>query len=108
MRADRDHPVSKGFTCVKGRQLVEQHNDPARLRQTLRRREGGGFEPIPSAQGIEEVTQIVTRIIEQHGPRAVALYCGTKSWSNAAPQKSCFVPGAQSERRLFRSELFSF
>jgi anaerobic selenocysteine-containing dehydrogenase len=84
MRGDRDNPVSKGFTCIKGRQLVEQHNDPARLRATMRRRADGGFEPIPSEQGIDEVARALSRIVERHGPRAVALYNGTKSWLNVS------------------------
>jgi anaerobic selenocysteine-containing dehydrogenase len=83
MRGDRDHPVSRGFTCIKGRQLVEQHNDPARLRATMRRG-AGGFEPIPSERAIDEVARAVSGIIKRHGPRAVALYNGTKSWGNVA------------------------
>jgi anaerobic selenocysteine-containing dehydrogenase len=82
VRGDREHPLSQGFTCIKGRQLVEQHNDPGRLRNTLRRNSNGRFEPIPSEQAMNEVAQRLTRIIEKHGPRAVALYNGTKSWAS--------------------------
>jgi anaerobic selenocysteine-containing dehydrogenase len=82
VRGDRDHPLSQGFTCIKGRQLAEQHNDPNRLRQTLRRNAGGGFDPVASEQAMDEVAEILKRIIDRHGPRSVALYNGTKSWSN--------------------------
>ena len=64
VRGDRDHPLSQGFTCIKGRQLVEQHNDPSRLHSTLRRNPDGRFEPIPSTQAMDEVAERLTRIIE--------------------------------------------
>ncbi|HKD67672.1 MAG TPA: molybdopterin-dependent oxidoreductase [Candidatus Binataceae bacterium] len=82
VRGDRDHPLSQGFTCIKGRQLVEQHNDPGRLRNTLRRNPEGRLEAIPSEQAMDEVAAALKRIIEQHGPRSVALYNGTKSWAS--------------------------
>ena len=31
VRADKDHPVSKGYLCVKGHHLLEYQNDPDRL-----------------------------------------------------------------------------
>ena len=84
VRGDREHPLSQGFTCIKGRQLVEQHNDPNRLRHTVRRNPDGSFTPLPSAQAMDEVAAILKRIIDRHGPRSVALYNGTKSWSNVS------------------------
>jgi anaerobic selenocysteine-containing dehydrogenase len=32
VRGDRDHVVSQGYLCVKGRELIEQHTHPSRLR----------------------------------------------------------------------------
>jgi anaerobic selenocysteine-containing dehydrogenase len=82
VRGDRRHPLSQGFTCIKGRQLVAQHNDPNRLRATLRRNGAGTFEAIPSEEAMDEVAARLQRIIGRHGPRAVALYNGTKSWAS--------------------------
>lgn len=84
VRGDRDHAISQGFTCEKGRQLPQQHHDPARLRATLRRRRDGTFEEIPSETAMDEVAARLQDIIAEHGPRAVALYNGTKSWSNVS------------------------
>jgi anaerobic selenocysteine-containing dehydrogenase len=83
IRGDRRHAVSRGFTCIKGRQLPQMHNDPERLRQTMRRR-GDTFSPISSEAAMDDVAQSISRIIEQHGPRAIALYSGTKGWTNVA------------------------
>lgn len=82
VRGDREHPLSQGFTCIKGRQLVEHHNDPGRLRSTLRKNPDGRFDAIPSEQAMDEVAAKLKRIIDKHGPRSVALYNGTKSWAS--------------------------
>jgi anaerobic selenocysteine-containing dehydrogenase len=82
VRGDRAHPLSRGFTCEKGRQLPQQHAHPDRLRGALRRRADGGFEPIASELALDEIAGALGRIIEAHGPRAVALYNGTKAWAN--------------------------
>ena len=84
VRGDHEHAVSQGFTCEKGRQLPNQHNDPNRIRATLRRRRDGTFEEIPSESAMDEVAARLQSIIAEHGPRAVALYNGTKSWSNVS------------------------
>ncbi len=84
VRGDRNHAVSQGFTCEKGRQLPAQHHDPARLRATLRRRSDGGFDEIASEQAMDEVAARLQTIIAEHGPRSVALYNGTKSWANVS------------------------
>jgi anaerobic selenocysteine-containing dehydrogenase len=86
VHGDPDHPISRGFTCEKGRALPAQHNHPDRVRAALRRtsaeRADGAFEEIPSEQAMDEVALRLEAIIAEHGPRAVALYNGTKSWAN--------------------------
>ncbi|MCP5040074.1 MAG: hypothetical protein GY944_03525, partial [bacterium] len=32
---DRDHAMSRGYTCIKGRHVVDQLNHPERLRGCL-------------------------------------------------------------------------
>src|SRR5262245_9974420 len=81
VRGDRDHALSRGFTCEKGRELPAQHSHPDRLRGSLRRG-ANGFEPIPSELALDEIAQRLAAIIDAHGPRAVALYNGTKAWAN--------------------------
>jgi anaerobic selenocysteine-containing dehydrogenase len=86
VHGDPDHPISRGFTCEKGRALPDQHRHPDRVRATLRRTSGkteeGRFEEIPSEQAMDEVAARLEAIIAEHGPRSVALYNGTKSWAN--------------------------
>ena len=48
VRGDRNHVVSQGYLCVKGRQLAEQHTHPARIRGVRKRMPDGGFADIGS------------------------------------------------------------
>ena len=84
VRGDRDNPGSGGFICVKGKQLPQQHNNESRIRSILKRNAHGEFEAIASEQALDEVAAKLQQIIAEHGPRAVALYNGTKSWGNVA------------------------
>src|SRR4051812_24757928 len=71
VRGDRDHPLSRGYTCPKGRRLPDEHDAPDRLRSSLRRTPGGEFEPISSAGAVDEIAQRLSAIVAEHGPRAV-------------------------------------
>ena len=80
--ADRDDPLFGGYTCVKGRQLADQHHHPDRIWSSLRRTEEG-FEPIASAVALDEIAATIERIVTEHGPRAVASYTGTGAFQNS-------------------------
>ena len=79
---DRSDPLFEGYTCIKGRQLADQHHHPDRLRSSLRRTEGG-FEPIASATALDEIAERIDSIVSEHGPRAVASYTGTGAFQNS-------------------------
>ena len=76
---DRDNPLYQGYSCVKGRALPDQHNNPARLLQSLKKGPHGVHQTIKSRTAIDEISERVTDIIEQHGPNSVALYVGTNA-----------------------------
>lgn len=78
-----DDPIFHGYTCVKGRQLPAQLNDPARLTYPLRRSPGGTLEPVSSGEALDEVAQHLRRILDDYGPRAIASYTGTGGYQNA-------------------------
>src|SRR5258708_6765149 len=80
VRGDPDHPLSRGYTCPKGRLLPEEHEAPDRLRSSLRRGDDGSFAAISSQEAIDEIAKKLTQIIDRHGPRAVALYVGTRGY----------------------------
>ena len=82
LRGDKDHPISKGFVCNKGIYALDIHNDPDRLRTPLKRTEDG-FEPISWEQAFEEIAGKLRRILENHGPSALATYTGNPNAFNA-------------------------
>ncbi len=79
---DRDDPLFEGYTCIKGRQLADQHHHPDRIRSTLKRTEHG-FEPIPSHAALDEIAARIDAIVRDYGPRAVASYTGTGAFQNS-------------------------
>jgi anaerobic selenocysteine-containing dehydrogenase len=84
VRGDAADPMSGGYTCMKGRQLPEQMNDPTRMRSSKTRSRGGELRAIPSEQAMDEIAERVSRITREHGPRAVAIYAGTFGYYNSA------------------------
>ena len=87
-----DDPLFRGYTCVKGRQLPDQFNSPGRITSALHRTPGGTFEPVASADALDEIAERLRLIIAEHGPRAVATYVGTGGYQNApsAPVAAAF------------------
>ncbi len=83
IRGVDEDPIFNGYTCIKGRKLPEQFNDPARLRNPLRRRTDGTFEQVSSTRALDEAAAKLEAIIAEHGPRAVATYTGTGGYQNA-------------------------
>ncbi|MEC7844373.1 MAG: molybdopterin-dependent oxidoreductase [Actinomycetota bacterium] len=83
VRADRSDPLFKGFSCIKGRQLADQFHSPSRLRFPLRKTPSGVFDPISSADALDEIAQKLEKIISKYGPRSVATYIGTGAYQNS-------------------------
>ena len=74
---DRDSPISHGYTCVKGRAQPTLLYSADRLLEPRMRLPDDTFEPLPSSVAVQAIADGLTRIIDRHGPQAVALYFGT-------------------------------
>ena len=83
VKPDRDNEYYGGYTCVKGRQLVEQMYQEERLTSS-HKRVGDELEEIHSDLAVKEIADSIGRIIERYGPRSVATYNGTYSFQNSA------------------------
>jgi anaerobic selenocysteine-containing dehydrogenase len=82
LKADKDHPISKGFVCNKGIYGLDLHNDPDRLDQPLKRT-ANGFEPIGWEQALAEIAEKLQHIVTSHGAGAVASYTGNPTAFNS-------------------------
>jgi anaerobic selenocysteine-containing dehydrogenase len=76
---DNSNDLYAGYTCAKGRALPEQHNHPERLLHSQKRMPDGSYRAIPVDDAIGEIAEKLSRIVAEHGPRAVASYTGTFS-----------------------------
>ena len=81
---DTDNEVYGGYTCIKGRQMIEQIYHPQRLQQSQKKQDNGEFTSIGSAQALDEIAAQLQAILKKHGPRSIASYNGTYSFQNSA------------------------
>ncbi|MET0627290.1 MAG: molybdopterin-dependent oxidoreductase [Acidimicrobiia bacterium] len=77
---DPAHPLTRGFTCTKGRHLGALHHAPDRF-LTAQRRGEHGLEPIATAAAIDEIAARLRAIADEHGPDSIALFVGTHSYT---------------------------
>jgi anaerobic selenocysteine-containing dehydrogenase len=81
VRGDDEHPVSRGYTCSKGRGLAAWHHSPRRLdRPRLRGRD------VSWTELLEDLAERLGSIVEVTGPDAIALYLATGLAYDAAGQ----------------------
>ena len=79
---DKDNPIYRGYSCLKGRQLAAYGSAPERLLTSRKRLEDGSFAPIASETAAAEIADRLAAIVAKHGPRAVAIYAGTHGYNN--------------------------
>ena len=82
LRANRDHPHTRGALCVKLNRYLEHTRAPDRLLHPLRRvgRKGEGrFERIGWDEALDEISSRWKEVIARRGPQAIWPYygCGT-------------------------------
>lgn len=74
---NRDHVLSQGFMCVKGRSMADVVNDPDRLLQPMRRNGPPGcFEPVSWDEALSDIGARLKKILKSHGPEAFAISAG--------------------------------
>ena len=72
---DRDHPANAGRLCTKGATHAELMAAPGRLTSAhVRPARGEEPVPVPLESAIDEAAARLRRIVDEHGPDAVAVY----------------------------------
>ena len=79
VKPDKEHPVSKGYACIKGTGIGALHHDPDRL-TTPMKRINGKLEPISWQQANQEIGDQVKALRKKHGNRSIAMYQGNPSY----------------------------
>jgi anaerobic selenocysteine-containing dehydrogenase len=79
LRPDREHPITAGFSCPKGIEMVNVVNDPDRLLYPMRRTASGGFERISWPTAMDEIGARLRAIRREHGGESIGWYAGNPS-----------------------------
>ena len=80
IKGDKDNPMNRGFTCVKGRAQQELLYHPDRVLYPMKRtgeRGSGNWERISWDQALEEITEKLMNLKEENGPESFATMHGT-------------------------------
>jgi anaerobic selenocysteine-containing dehydrogenase len=83
VRGDDEHPLSRGYTCSKGRAVAAMHDHPARLDHPLVRRPGEPLRPAGWNDVLDDLGARLAGILRESGPDAVAFYVATGSSHDA-------------------------
>ena len=83
---DRDHPVTKGFSCHKGLAAIDVHHDPDRLDRPRLRAADGTWSDATWDHAMAHVAGRLRAIIAQHGAGAIGAYVGNPTAFNALGQ----------------------
>ena len=81
VRGDTEHPVSRGYTCSKGRGLAAWHHDPDRLDRPRLRGQEVGWDEI-----LDDLGAVLRDTLTGSGADAVALYLATGMAYDSAGQ----------------------
>ena len=76
VRGDREHPLSHGYTCPKGRALPQMHHHPDRI-ETPQMRIDGRLQAASWSACLDDLGSRMREIIERHGPESVGIFFGT-------------------------------
>ena len=82
---DREHPITRGFACVKMAHYPERQHHLERLSRPLKRvgpKGQGQFEPVGWDEALDEITERLRQTISQWGEQSVLPYnyAGTMGW----------------------------
>lgn len=76
VRADREHPMSKGYSCPKGRAIAGIHHHPDSITQPLMRKDGE-LVPVSWDEALDDIAGKLRLVIDAHGPDAIGVYFGS-------------------------------
>lgn len=72
IRGDREHPVSRGYVCPKGRALAEHHRAPRRLDHPRAHGHATDWDT-----ALDDLAARLAALVAESGPDAVAVYLAT-------------------------------
>jgi len=72
IRGDKDHPISRGYTCEKGRALPEWHHGPHRLDRPRLNGQDHDWNAV-----LDDLAGTIARVTEDSSADAIVVYLAT-------------------------------
>jgi anaerobic selenocysteine-containing dehydrogenase len=76
IRGDKAHPVSKGYTCPKGRAVGQMHHSEAAITSPMMRK-NGALVPVSWDEALDDIAARLGAMIDEHGPASVGIFFGS-------------------------------
>jgi anaerobic selenocysteine-containing dehydrogenase len=76
VKGDFNHPLSKGYTCPKGRALGQWHHHPHAIARPLMRK-NGELVPVTWEECLDDLGARLKTVVDTFGPNAVGVYFGS-------------------------------
>ncbi len=76
IKGDFDHPLSKGYTCPKGRAIGKLHHHPEAITQPLMRT-GDALVPVGWDECLDDIAARLKAVVDRYGPNSVGVYFGS-------------------------------
>jgi anaerobic selenocysteine-containing dehydrogenase len=73
---DREHPITKGYTCPKGRATNRIHHHPDAITRPMMRKDGKLVE-VGWDEALNDIAKKLRTIIDTYGPHAVGMNFGS-------------------------------
>jgi anaerobic selenocysteine-containing dehydrogenase len=83
VRGDRDHPLSHGYVCAKGRGLPAMHHHPDRLERPMLRVDGA-LTAMTWDACLDDLADRLRAIVDADGPGAIGVFFGSGVGMDAA------------------------
>jgi anaerobic selenocysteine-containing dehydrogenase len=83
VKGDFKHPLSKGYTCPKGRALGQSHRNPGAITQPQIRK-NGQLVPVSWSECLDDIAARLRKVVDTHGPNSVGFYFGSGLGMDAA------------------------
>ena len=76
VRGDKDHPLTKGYSCPKGRATGEIHHQEGAITHPMMRKDGE-VVAVSWDEALDDIAAKLRDVIDAHGPNAVAINFGS-------------------------------
>ncbi len=83
VKGDFAHPLSKGYTCPKGRAIGQNHHHPQAIDRPLMK-QNGALVPVDWDEALDDIAARLKAVKDAHGPNAIGFYFGSGLGMDAA------------------------